>query len=140
MAVVRELARFRYGLRKFLHFSEKTARQFGVTPQQHQLMLGVAGFNGRGNASITELAEFLQERHHSVVELIERAAQNGLVSREQDALDRRVVIISLTPLGAETLAKLSALHQEEIAKFRAGILNLSEAMPDLEHRRTERRT
>jgi hypothetical protein len=60
MAVVRELARFRYGLRKFLHFSEKTARQFGVTPQQHQLMLGVAGFNGRGNASITELAEFLQ--------------------------------------------------------------------------------
>src|ERR1700722_561865 len=80
--VIRELAMFRYSLRKFLRFSEKAARQFGVTPQQHQLMLGVAGYTGRGTASISELAEFLQERHHSVVELIERAVQNGLVHKE----------------------------------------------------------
>src|SRR5580698_1237747 len=95
--IIRELALFRYSLRKFLRFSEKAARQFGVTPQQHQLMLGVAGFTGRGTASISELAEFLQERHHSVVELIERAVQNGLVYREHDTADRRVVMVTLTP-------------------------------------------
>src|SRR5579884_1043720 len=39
----------------------------GLTPQQHQLLLGVAGFTGRGWATITELAEFLQERHNAVV-------------------------------------------------------------------------
>jgi DNA-binding MarR family transcriptional regulator len=130
--VIRELAMFRYSLRKFLRFSEKAARQLGVTPQQHQLMLGVAGYTGRGTASISELAEFLQERHHSVVELIERAMQNGLVHKEHDTVDRRVVMVSLTRLGEETLAKLSILHQEEITRVRAGFLNISET-PPLEH-------
>ena len=125
---------FRYSLRKFLRFSEKAARQFGVTPQQHQLMLGVAGYTGRGTASISELAEFLQERHHSVVELIERAVQNGLVRKEHDTVDRRVVTVSLTRLGEETLSKLSILHQEEITRVRAGFLNISET-PLLEHRK-----
>ena len=129
--LLRDLARFRYNLRKFLRFSEKAARQFGVTPQQHQLMLGVAGYNGRGTASISELAEFLQERHHSVVELTERAAQNGLVSREHDTVDRRVVNVSLTPLGEATLSKLSALHREEITRVRAGFLNELESPPIL---------
>ena len=124
--VVRELAVFRYNLRKFLRFSERAARQFGVTPQQHQLMLGVAGHTGRGTASISELAEFLQERHHSVVELIERAVQKGLVYKEHDTVDRRVVMVSLTPLGEETLSKLSTLHHEEITRVRAGFLNISE--------------
>jgi DNA-binding MarR family transcriptional regulator len=134
VGVIRELALFRYSLRKFLRFSEKAARQFGVTPQQHQLMLGVAGYTGRGTASISELAEFLQERHHSVVELIERAVQNGLVYREQDTVDRRVVMISLTQLGEETLSKLSTLHQEEITRVRAGFLSISETPPLLEER------
>jgi DNA-binding MarR family transcriptional regulator len=123
-AVIRELALFRYSLRKFLRFSEKAARQFGVTPQQHQLMLGVAGYTDRGTATISELAEFLQERHHSVVELIERAVQKGLVSREQGTADRRIVIVSLTPLGEELLVKLSTLHQEEIERVRTGFLNV----------------
>jgi len=117
---IRELALFRYSLRKFLRFSEKAARAFGVTPQQHQLMLGVAGFALSGRASITELAEFLQERHHSVAELIDRASQKGLVTKEQDTVDRRVVIVSLTSQGREILGKLSALHQEEITRIRDG--------------------
>ena len=77
---IRNLAWFRYNLRKFLRFSEKAARQCGVTPQQHQLMLGIAGYTGRGSATVSELAEFLQERHNSVVGLVERAAQRGLVT------------------------------------------------------------
>ena len=124
-----DLAWFRYNLRKFLRFSEKAARQFGVTPQQHQLMLGVAGYTGRGTASISELAEFLQERHHSVVELIERAAQNGLVCREQDTTDRRIVLVSLTPAGEEKLSQLSDLHREELTRVRAEFLNISSTAP-----------
>jgi DNA-binding MarR family transcriptional regulator len=135
--VVRELALFRYSLRKFLRFSEKAARQFGVTPQQHQLMLGVAGYTGCGTASISELAEFLQERHHSALELIERAVQKGLVTREHGSDDRRVVTVSLTELGKETLAKLSTLHQEEIARVQAGFLQLS-ATPALSGRGPKR--
>lgn len=121
---IRDLAMFRYSLRKFLRFSEKAAREFGVTPQQHQLMLGVAGFTGRGNASVSELTEFLQERHHSVVELIERAVQNGLVYRERDTVDRRVVLVFLTKLGEEKLSKLATLHQQEIDRVRSGFLRI----------------
>jgi DNA-binding MarR family transcriptional regulator len=138
--VLRDLALFRYNLRKFLRFSEKAARQCGVTPQQHQLMLGVAGHTGRGVATISELAEFLQERHHSVVELIERAVQNGLVRREQDTVDRRVVMVSLTGQGEEILSKLSSLHQEEIARVREGFLNIVEASSTVEHKRQKNLT
>lgn len=114
---VRAMAHFRYGLRKFLRFSENAARRCGVTPQQHQLMLGVAGFTGRGSATVSELAEFLQEQPHSVVGLVERAVQHGLVRREQDVTDRRVVNVSLTENGREILSGLTKLHQEEIRAF-----------------------
>jgi DNA-binding MarR family transcriptional regulator len=113
---IRNLAWFRYSIRKFIRFSEKAARQSGVTPQQHQLMLGVAGFTGRGQATVSELAEFLQARHNSVVGLIERAAHCGLVHKEQDASDRRFVVVSLTPRGAEILKKLTILHQQEVQR------------------------
>jgi DNA-binding MarR family transcriptional regulator len=117
--MVHELAQFRYGLRKFLRFSELAARSCGVTPQQHQLMLGVEGFTGRGSATISELAEFLQERHHSVVGLVERAVQSGLVIRTQDAADRRVVNVSLTPEGREILSELTSMHYEEAKRLRS---------------------
>jgi len=118
--MMRDLARFRYNLRRFLRFSEKAARACGVTPQQHQLMLGVAGFTERGTATISELAEFLQERNNSVVGLVERAAESGLVTRQPGALDRRRVIVSLTARGERILAKLSRLHHDEVQRVRAG--------------------
>jgi hypothetical protein len=37
------LAEFRYALRKFLHFSEGRAAEAGLHPQQHQLLLHIAG-------------------------------------------------------------------------------------------------
>jgi len=115
--LIRELAQFRYALRKFLRFSENAARKCGVTPQQHQLMLGVAGFTGRRSATVSELAEFLQERPHSVVGLIERAAQHGLVRRMQDETDRRVVNVSVTASGNLLLSRLTRLHEEEARRI-----------------------
>ena len=117
--VARELAQFRYALRKFLRFSEQAARECGVTPQQHQLMLGVYGFNNHGTANVSELAEFLQERHHSVVGLIERAEQHGLVLRTADTADRRVVNVSLTRKGEKTLLKLTRMHYQEAKRLRS---------------------
>ena len=113
-----ELAFFRHRLRKFLRFSERAARQCGITPQQHQLMLGVAGFTGAGTASISEIAEFLQEKHNSVVGLVDRAVQSGLVERAEDAADRRVVVVSLTGRGEEILSRLALLHREELKRLR----------------------
>ena len=123
LAITRELAAFRYGLRKFLRFSEKAAERHGLTPQQHQLMLGVAGFTGSGRSTVSELAEFLQERHHGVSELVARCAKRGFVHKTHDTSDRRVVFVSLTRKGEMILAKLSKLHKRQVEQLRAGLLD-----------------
>ncbi|MGC2120614.1 MAG: MarR family transcriptional regulator [Candidatus Acidiferrales bacterium] len=120
MILVEELAQFRYRLRRFLRFSEKAARASGVTPHQHQLMLGVAGFTGRGWATISELREFLQERHNAVVALVSRAVRSRLVRKTPVARDRRFVRVDLTPAGRAALTELSALHRKELARFHDG--------------------
>jgi DNA-binding MarR family transcriptional regulator len=120
---LRQLADFRYQLRKFLRFSERAARSNGLTPQQHQLLLGVAGFTERGSATITELAEFLQERHNAVVGLVQRAERRGLVRKSQSTNDHRVVQVFLLPEGERLLGMLTELHQREVRRFQIGILN-----------------
>jgi DNA-binding MarR family transcriptional regulator len=120
--MMRELAWFRYTLRRFVRFSEKAARACGVTPQQHQMMLGIAGFTENGKATISELAEFLQERNNSVVGLVERAAESGLVKRRAGKTDRRQVVVTLTPRGEEILSTLTYLHHDEVRRLKAGFL------------------
>jgi DNA-binding MarR family transcriptional regulator len=120
--IARDLAWFRYNLRKFLRFSEKAAARHSVTPQQHQLLLGVAGYMGRGRATISELAEFLQERHHAASELVARCVKRGLVQKTHDTFDRRVVFVSLTAKGQAILSKLAELHRKEVERLRAGSL------------------
>src|SRR5271157_2053597 len=104
--VLRRLAWFRHNLRRFLRFSEKATREHGLTPQQYLLLLGIAGYTGRGWATIGELAEFLQERHNAVVGLVQRACLKQLVRKEQGERDRRFVRVRLTRRGTNTLHKL----------------------------------
>ena len=114
---IQRLAQFRYQIRQFLRFSENAARAAGLTPQQHQLLLGVAGFTGKGWANISDLAEFLQERHNAVVELVNRAARAALVRKAALASDRRVVRVALTRRGRSLLLRLSALHRKELKRL-----------------------
>ena len=112
--VIRRLAWFRYTLRRFLRFSERATRDHGLTPQQYVLLLGVAGYTGRGWATISELAEFLQERHNAVVGLVQRACGKGLVHKDQSGRDRRFVRVRLTRHGNSALNSLARLHMEEL--------------------------
>jgi len=116
-AEYRVLARFRYALRVFLRFSEDAANAAGVTANQHQLLLAIRGYP-TGSPTISDLAEWLQLKHHSTVELIGRAVEADLVIRQTDATDRRRQRLALTPRGAEILASLSAVHEEELRRFR----------------------
>src|SRR3569832_220651 len=69
------LAQFRYQLRSFLAFSKTAAAEQGLTPTQHQALLGIKGFVRPGPASVGDVARFLLIRHHSAVELIDRLAK-----------------------------------------------------------------
>lgn len=119
---LRRLAWFRYQLRRYLRFSERAARAAGLTPQQYQLLLGVAGHTGRGWATISELAEFLQQHHNAVVGLVERAARRRLVQKRQSERDRRFVRVRLTRRGHNALCDLAQQHLEELGRVRAQFL------------------
>lgn len=112
-----ELLRFRVALRRFLRWSEEEARAAGLTPGQHQLLLTVRGHPNEAGPTVGETAEYLMLRHHSAVELIDRAAGAGLVRRVRDEHDHRVVRLRLTPLGETQIAELSRSHLEELHRF-----------------------
>ena len=108
------LAEFRYQIRKFLTFSQEAAREAGIDPQQHQLLLAIRGLPEEVKPSIRTLAERLQIRHHSAVELIDRSVAHRLVQRQRDGTDRRQVTIHLTPKGDRLLSELSIHHRDEL--------------------------
>jgi DNA-binding MarR family transcriptional regulator len=121
----RTLARFRRDLRTFLHFSEQAARAAGMTPAQHQLLLAVKGYDSDRAPTIGEVAEWLKLRHHSTVELVDRATSAGLIERETDPDDARCQRLRLTAEGEEKLAQLSALHRDELERFRDALGRLT---------------
>jgi len=128
---LRRLAWLRYEIRRFLRFSERAARLSGLTPGQHQLLLGVAGFTGRGWATISQLAEFLQSRHNSVVELVKRSTRGGLVRKEPGPEDRRFVRVRLTARGDRVLRRLATVHLEEIRRIRTQLRGVDRVRPRL---------
>ena len=113
---IRALAEFRYTLRKFLHFSEEAAVSAGLTPQQHQALLAVAGFPEGETVSIGDLAERLKIRHHSAVGLVNRLVTEGLMERTPRTNDRRKVSLALTPRGNAILQTLSETHRDELRR------------------------
>lgn len=111
---VRSLAEFRFTLRKFLHFSEEAATRVGLTPQQHQLLLQIAGAPKGTVTAVGYLAERLALRHHSTVELGNRCEEAGLIMRKSDPDNRRHVVLKLTAEGNRLHRKLSADHAREL--------------------------
>jgi DNA-binding MarR family transcriptional regulator len=108
------LAQFRYQLRRYLRFSEELTRRKGITPLQYLLLLQIKGFPGREWATVGELAERLQAKHHGVVSLISRCEAAGLVRRSISRSDRRRVEVQLTRKGDECLEHLAHLHRVEL--------------------------
>ena len=99
------LLQFRTGLRRFERWSEQQAAAAGLTSAQHQLLLAVRGHDDPRGPTIGDLSEYLLLRHHSVVELIDRAAAAGLVR------------VRATPHGTAVLRRLTRAHLAELARL-----------------------
>ena len=110
------LSEFRFQIRNFLRFSEKTARESGLEPQQHQLLLALKGLPEGTRPTITALSGRLCLRHHTTVELVNRLAERGAVARNHSKEDRREVLVEITEIGEELLRRLSDSHWEELKK------------------------
>jgi DNA-binding MarR family transcriptional regulator len=114
----RMLSDFRYVIRQFLKFSQDAASGHGLTSRQHQALLAIKGFPGDNPPTIGELAERLAIQHHSTVELVDRLVEAQLIVRTHDPEDRRRVLLDLTDAAEDHLARLSAIHLEELHRLR----------------------
>jgi DNA-binding MarR family transcriptional regulator len=108
------LAEFRYQIRRFLHFSEQVVKNAGLERGQYQLMLAIKGMPAEVRPTIGELANRMQIRHHSAVELVNRLEARGFVHRTRAEKDRREVLLALTPKGEKVLGELALHHHDEI--------------------------
>jgi DNA-binding MarR family transcriptional regulator len=114
---VRRAAAFRVALRGFTRETEEAAREAGLTPQRYLLLLMVKGADdGSERATISELGRRLHLAQSTVTELVNRAAQAGLVSRGTSPDDGRVVYVQPTEEGDRRFAQaFQALAHERHA-------------------------
>ena len=108
------LAEWRYQLRLLLGRRESAARAAGIEPQQYVLLLQIKGLQARGVVTVGMLAERLQIRHHSAVELVDRLVERGLVARRRDDGDRRQVVVTLKAAGEAVLRRLALYSLAEL--------------------------
>lgn len=108
------LAEFRYQLRRFSRHMEEQVRKLGVNPQQYQVILGVRGLPPDLAPTVGQLAERMQLNHNSMVELVDRCEQAGLLRRTRSHADRRQVTLAITGQGEALLRKLGRAAREEL--------------------------
>ena len=119
------VAEFRASLRRFLRRSEQTARRSGLTPQRHLLLLMIKGApDGTEQSTVTELSDRLQLAQSTVTELVRRAEEAGLLTREQSASDARVAHLRLTDEGERRLAQAFTNLARERADLRDAFRHL----------------
>lgn len=113
------LLAFRNSLRRFQRWSEDQARAAGLTHVQHQLLVAVKGHPGDEPPTVSDLSGYLLQRHHSTVELVDRAEAAGLVRRTPDPRDARLVRVRLTARGEQILSDLTPSHLVELHSLAA---------------------
>ena len=101
----------------------------GLTHVQHQLLVAVKGHPGQVAPTIGDLAGYLLLRHHSMVELVNRAEAADFVRRRPDAADARVVRVELTEKGDRLVTQLTRAHLAELHDLAAALHDL---IPDEE--------
>lgn len=126
---------FRVTLRRFLRWSEDQAGAAGLTAAQHQLLVAIKGHPVPEPPAMRDLAEYLLLQSHSAVGLVDRAEAAGLVRRQQDKDDARVVRVLLTDKGERLVSELTTAHLAELYNL-AESLNILLKAAKREARRT----
>jgi DNA-binding MarR family transcriptional regulator len=131
----RRLRDVRAGLRAYLRWSEERAGEVGLTPAHHQLLLGIRAHEDERGPTIGEMAQLLMLKHHSSVELVDRAQRAGLIRRVPDPLDHRIVRLRLTSDGIRRLEGLAAQHVAELARLAPRLSRLWRGLQSVEPKR-----
>ena len=83
-----------------------------LSPPQANLLFAIA--HKRGGTSVKELAEFTGVTPGAITQFVDALAEKGLVMREGDPADRRIVRLKLTDFAKNQFKKF---RQEHLASF-----------------------
>ena len=127
------LAEFRYQIRRYLRYMEEKARGRGYHPQQYQLLLAIEGLPEEKRPTIKTLAERMQLNHNTMVELVDRCEQGGLLRRvredrdpgdpaavrgpDREDRDRRLVTLAPTPAGKRMMEDQASASRAELQEI-----------------------
>ena len=107
------------------HSFAELVRPHGVTPTQYNVLRILQGAGGEGLCR-NEVRDRLVARVPDASRLLDRLEEMGLVARERDAGDRRLVKTRITPDGLATLAALegpvAAIHDRQFGQLDPGEL------------------
>jgi len=98
---------FSHSVRGFLHASQRSAKEAGLTVMQYDLMLAVSAHPQSTCPNIAILCEQLLIHHHLASEAVGRLADRDLLRTKRNARDRRSVILILTESGELRLQKIA---------------------------------
>ena len=87
------------------HAMAEALKPYGVTPTQYNVLRILRGAGERGLCR-NDVRERLVAQVPDVTRLLDRLEEVGLIERERDATDRRMVNTRITPKGLDLLAEL----------------------------------
>jgi DNA-binding MarR family transcriptional regulator len=92
----------------------------GISPSQFNILRILRGARPKA-LKISDIAERMVNRDPDVTRLVDRLIKQGLVRRERDTEDRRVVLVEITPAGLALLARLDGPVLEYLEAAMAGL-------------------
>lgn len=87
------------------------SNRFGITSMQLRILMCL--YN-EGNSTIGHLADCMNMAGANISTMCKKLEQKGLVSRNRDSQDERVVRITLTDQGIETVSEIDEIFNNKI--------------------------
>lgn len=115
----------------------ETLKQADLTPTQYNVLRILRGAGAEGT-SCREIGERMVTKDSDITRLLDRLESRGLISREREARDRRVITARITDEGLRVLAELDGpiaqRHRRQLAhlgeKQVASLIKLLDAVLD----------
>ncbi|MCX5901469.1 MAG: MarR family transcriptional regulator [Proteobacteria bacterium] len=77
----------------------------------------IASFFQQGTFTMAELSRLHGVSFSTMTSMVDRLLQNGLLERQRDDEDRRIVLVSLSPKGKKMVDYLMKARKQNLKKF-----------------------
>jgi DNA-binding MarR family transcriptional regulator len=101
----------------WIQYLKRTA---GISPSQYNILRILRGARPKA-VRISDISDRMITRDPDVTRLVDRLIKQGLVRRERDTGDRRVVLVEITAAGLGLLARLDGPAGEYTDSAMAGL-------------------